>query len=147
MIIPERKPAEQLFKQFCEGYAHRNLTYLLNLFTRNTNVWGSGLDEYRVGLEEMQQQLTRDWSQSDHGKIEIKQFVPTPENALWAAAVCTAYVTIEGKEHIFDHLRGTLTIEQEDGIWKIAHMHCSFPDYRNAENGSFPVISDEQRLL
>ncbi|MCE0722016.1 MULTISPECIES: nuclear transport factor 2 family protein [Legionella] len=139
MKIPEKKPAEQLFEQFCEGYEQRNLPFLLTLFTQNTNVWGSGLDEYRVGLTEMEEQLRRDWSQSEQGKIEIIRFVPTPDDASWAAAVCHARITIEGKEYLFEHLRGTLTIEREEGVWKIAHMHCSFPDYRNADNGSFPV--------
>ncbi|AWN72914.1 nuclear transport factor 2 family protein [Legionella anisa] len=139
MKVPEKKPAEQLFKQFCEGYEQRNLPFLLNLFTQNTNVWGSGLDEYRVGLTEMEEQLRRDWSQSEQGKIEIIRFVPTPDDAWWAAAVCHARITIEGEEHLFEHLRGTLTIEREEGVWKIAHMHCSFPDYRNTENSSFPV--------
>ncbi|MBN9226491.1 MAG: nuclear transport factor 2 family protein [Legionella steelei] len=139
MIMPKRKPAEQIFQQFCEGYAQRNLPLLLSLFTQNTNVWGSALDEYRVGLKEIEEQFKRDWSQSEQGKIEVVRFVPTADNALWAAAVCNARVTIEGKEHLFEHLRGTLMIEKEEGVWKIAHMHCSFPDYRNAENGSFPV--------
>ncbi len=66
-------------------------------------------------------------------------FVSTPIDALWAAALCNAKITIDGKEHIFEHLRGTVTIEKENGVWKISHMHASFPDYRNAQNGSFPV--------
>jgi hypothetical protein len=138
MKIQDKKPAEQLFKQFCEGYANRNLTFLLSLFSQNTNVWGSGVDEYRVGIKEMEEQLRRDWSQSEQAKIEVIRFVPTPEQSLWTAAICQARITIKGEEYLFEHLRGTLTIENENGDWKIAHMHCSFPDYRNAENGSFP---------
>ncbi|QMT61851.1 nuclear transport factor 2 family protein [Legionella sp. PC997] len=139
MNILEKKPAEKLFKQFCEGYEQRIASLLLSLFSQNTNVWGSGVDEYRVGLKEIEEQLRRDWSQSEQGKIEIIHFVPTPDEALWAAAICRARMIIEGKEYLFEHLRGTLTIEKEDGVWKIAHMHCSFPDYRNPANGSFPV--------
>ncbi|MCW8409021.1 nuclear transport factor 2 family protein [Legionella sp. PATHC035] len=139
MKRPEIKPAEQLFKQFCDGYEQRNLPLLLSLFTQNSNVWGSALDEYRIGLKEIEAQFRRDWSQSEQGKIEIIRFVPTPDDALWAAAICNARITIEGSEHLFEHLRGTLTIEKEEGIWKIAHMHCSFPDYRNPEQRSFPV--------
>lgn len=139
MKMPEKNPAEQIFNQFCEGYKQRNLTALLNLFTKNVNMWGSGLDEYRVGLKEVEEQLKRDWSQSEKGEIEVVSFVPTPQDALWAAAVCNAKITIAGKEHIFEHLRGTLIVEKENGSWKISHMHASFPDYRNVENGSFPI--------
>ena len=38
--------AEKLFKQFCEGYKNRDLKYVLSLFSKNINMWGSGLDEY-----------------------------------------------------------------------------------------------------
>ncbi|MEO8401684.1 MAG: nuclear transport factor 2 family protein [Gammaproteobacteria bacterium] len=139
MILPEKKLAEQLFNQFCAGYRKRDLTSLLSLFTKDINMWGSGLDEYRVGLKQAEEQLKRDWSQSENGEIEIVSFVPTPANALWTAAVCNAKVTIAGKQHIFPHLRGTIMLEKEDNVWKIAHIHASFPDYRNPENGSFPV--------
>lgn len=138
MKLPEKKPAEQLFKQVCEGYKKRDLDFLLNLFSKNINLWGSGLDEYRVGLKQLEEQLKRDWTQSEKGEIAVISFVPTPPHALWAAAICQAKITIAGKEYIFEHLRGTIIIEQEDRLWKIAHMHASFPDYRNAENASFP---------
>jgi ketosteroid isomerase-like protein len=133
------KPAEEMFKQFCEGYKNRDLAALLKLFTKDINSWGSAIDEYCVGLKQVEAQLKRDWTQSEKGEIEVLSFVPTPINALWTAALCKARVTIDGKEHIFEHLRGTVVIAKEDGAWKIAHMHASFPDYRNAENGSFPV--------
>jgi hypothetical protein len=79
------------------------------------------------------------WSQSEKSEIAVVSFVPTPADALWTAAVCQAKITIDGQEHIFENLRGTIIIENENGVWKISHMHASFPDYRNAEQGSFPV--------
>ena len=139
MKMPEKKPAEEIFKQFCERYQHRDLQGLLALFTQNTNMWGSGLDEYRCGIREVEEQLKRDWMQAEQGEIEVVAFVPSPQDALWAAAVCNVRLTIQAEEHFFEHFRGTIVIENENGSWKIAHMHASFPDYRNAENGSFPV--------
>ncbi|MES2217761.1 MAG: nuclear transport factor 2 family protein [Pseudomonadota bacterium] len=139
MKLPEKKLAEQLLTKFCDGYKNRDLPGLLKLFTKNTNMWGSGVDEYRVGLKQVEEQLKRDWSQSEKGEIEIVSFVPAPVDALWAAAVCNAKLTIEGKEYTFEHLRGTIVIEKDEDGWKISHMHASFPDYRNAEHGSFPV--------
>ncbi len=137
--MAEKNPANELLKQFCEGYKSRDLKALLQLFTKNTNMWGSGLDEYRVGLKEVEEQLKREWSQSEKGEITVLSFVPAPADALWSAALCQAKITIAGREHIFEHLRGTIVIEKENGAWKISHMHASFPDYRNPENGSFPV--------
>ncbi len=141
MKTPEKNVAEELFSKFCEGYKNRDLTTVLNLFTKNINMWGSGLDEYRVGLKQVEEQLKRDWSQSEKSEIDVVSFVPTPANALWAAAFCKAKISIDGQEHTFEHLRGTLTIEKENGVWKISHMHASFPDYRNPNNGSFPINS------
>lgn len=135
----QEKPAEQLLRQFCEGYKARDLPFLLSLFTKNSNMWGSGLDEYREGLKEIEMQLLRDWGQSEHGDIEIIKWVPMSQEGLWAAAICNAHVTINGSKYSFEHLRATLIAEKEDGVWKIAHTHCSFPDYRNGDNGSFPV--------
>lgn len=137
--MPPKKLAEDMFNQFCDGYRNRDLTFLLNLFSKNIHMWGSGLDEYRVGLQEVEEQLKRDWSQSEKGEIKVISFVTTAMDALWTAAICQANIIIDGKEHIFEHLRGTIVIEKENGAWKISHMHASFPDYRNAENGSFPV--------
>ncbi|KTD44509.1 nuclear transport factor 2 family protein [Legionella quateirensis] len=131
--------ATRLLKQFCLGYNKRDLTLLLDLFTHNATMWGSGIDEYRVGLTEIQEQLERDWSQSEQGRIEIVSFIPGYNDLLWAAALCKAHILIDGTEHVFEQLRGSIVLSDEHGTWKIAHMHASFPDYRNAENNSFPI--------
>jgi ketosteroid isomerase-like protein len=130
---------EEIFLQFCENYKSRDLQAMLNLFSQNMTAWGSGVDEYRVGIKQMEAQLLRDWNQSEKCEIEIVSFIPAPSNATWAAAICNARITIGGKEHVFEQLRGTIIIEKENDAWKILHMHASFPDYRNPENGSFPV--------
>lgn len=139
MKIPAISPAEHLFRQFCDSYKKRDLTALMPLFSSTINMWGTGIDEYRVGLKQVEEQLKRDWSQAEKSEMEIVSFIPTTNGELWAAAICNARITIDGQEHVFQHLRGTLIIEKELGTWKIAHMHASFPDYRNPENGSFPV--------
>ncbi|TAL64502.1 MAG: hypothetical protein EPN84_03300 [Legionella sp.] len=133
------KQAEHLFTQFCSGYENRDLSLLLSLFTQEAIMWGSAIDEYRVGLAQIEAQLQRDWQQSDHGQIKVGAFIPTKEDEPWTAAINTAKLVIAGEEYEFEQLRGTITIAQEEGQWKIAHMHASFPDYRNSENSSFPV--------
>jgi len=139
MKLKELSPAENLFMQFCQAYKARDLKAVLSLLTKNINMWGSGLDECRSGLKEAEIQFKRDWSQSEKAAIEVLSFVPTDQNALWAAALCKARLRINGQDHVVENLRGTLVIEKEDGQWKIAHMHASFPDERNSENSSFPV--------
>ena len=139
MKLPEKNPAKQLFKQFCDAYKKHDLNALLKMMTSDINMWGSGIDEYRVGLLDVETQLKRDWSQSEKAEIEVVSFVPAPEEAVWSEAICHAKVTIDGLRCSFPDLRGTIIVAKEKGEWKIAHMHASFPDYRNADNGSFPV--------
>jgi len=131
--------AQKILKQFCDYYQKRDLTSLLRLFTTNTILWGTGIDEVRVGLEQVEIQLRRDWQQSEKSAIEIVSFVTTPHDSIWTAAICAGRITVEGKEHLFENLRGTIILAFEDGIWKISHMHASFPDFRNPDNNSFPL--------
>lgn len=140
MKLLEKTKAAELLEQYCEAYKKRDLPLILKLFTKDCNIWGTAIDEYRTGLKELAIQHQRDWDQSDKGEIKIVNWVSTPPDALFAAAVCQAIITIEGKENIFEHLRGTIAIQKEEGIWKISHMHASFPDFRNVENGSFPSL-------
>lgn len=139
MKLPEKTKAVELLEQYCEAYKKRDLSSISSLFTKDCNIWGTAIDEYRAGLKELEMQHERDWSQSEKGEIRIVRWVPTPMNALFAAAVCKAVITIDGKENIFDHLRGTIAIRKEEGLWKISHMHASFPDFRNVQNSSFPT--------
>lgn len=134
-----KNKAQQLLQQMCDAYKQRNMALMLSLFTSNASMWGSGIDEYRLGLKQIEQQLLRDWAQSEASEIIIVSFVPSTAEDLWAAALCQAKITINGEEHLIDELRGTIIIAQEDNRWKISHMHASFPDYRNPEEGSFPI--------
>ncbi len=139
MKIQDTKPAETLFKQYCEHYTARRLNEILQLCSKNMTLWGTGIDEYRVGIEAMKAQLHRDWSQSTRATLDLISFIPTPNHAIWAAGLCKTHLTIDGQDYVFDNLRGTIVITEEQGDFRILHMHASFPDYRNPEAGSFPV--------
>ena len=130
---------EHMLMQFCGGYKKRDLPSLLCLFTKKATLWGTGIDEYREGLYQIEEQILRDWQQSDSGEIRVVSFASTPQNALWTAAMCETMIVVAGKTYYFEDLRGTIIAEQEEGSWKIAHMHSSFPDYRNPEDNSFPI--------
>jgi ketosteroid isomerase-like protein len=139
MLKIQKTIAQKILIEFCHNYNTRNLQGVMDLFTKNPNLWGTGADEYRAGREAIEEQLKRDWSQSEKSEINIGYFIRTDPDSSWAASVNNATIVANGQEHNFSDLRGSISIEQEDGIWKIAHMHCSFPDYRNGENNSFPI--------
>ncbi len=139
MKVPENMMAEEILKQFCVYYNSRDLEKLLKLFTNDTKMLGSAVDEYRVGHAEIEKQFFRDWGQSEASEIEVVSFIPSTPGSQWAAAFCKAIITVAGEKHVFEDFRGTIAIEKENGIWKIAHMHASFPDVRNAKDSSFPL--------
>lgn len=137
---PEKNIAQQLLEQYIDAYKQRDLSKILSLFTQDCTLWGTAIDEYRVGLKELESQHNRDWQQSTQAEIQVVSFVPTPYDLPFAAAICRAIVTINGEKNVFEDLRGSIVIkEEEDNVWKIFHMHASFPDYRNHENSSFPT--------
>jgi ketosteroid isomerase-like protein len=139
MDFPEKNKAQAILKDYCQAYSLRDLNKVLSLFTQNCSVWGTGVDEYRVGLKQIEEQHLRDWAQSEKGKIEIVSLSSTPNEAPFVAAIFRATVTIASQTHVFEELRGTIVIHKEAEEWKIAHMHASFPDYRNLEGNSFPT--------
>jgi ketosteroid isomerase-like protein len=128
-----------LMLQFCEAYTNRDLDKLLSLFTKNATMFGTGIDEYRKGLKEIEEQVKRDWSQSEKGELKLTSFLGPSDNSTWAAGEFTAKIQINGQVHKFEPLRGTIILEKEGDTWKIAHMHASFPDFRQAEGASFPA--------
>lgn len=138
MKSPEKNKAIPMLIKFCEYYKKRDLM-ILELFTTNIVLWGTGMDEYFVGLKEVEKQLKREWQQAEKGEIEIISFVPAPSHANWVAAICKAIITIESKIYIFENLRGTIILEKENNNWKIGHLHASFPDYRNPSGNPFPI--------
>lgn len=131
--------AQTLIETYLEAYNTRNLELLLSIFTKDATIWGTGADEYRVGHKEIEQQCLRDWKQSDSAEVTVSSILPNAHDAPWIALIATAKVTIEGVCHTLSDLRATSVLEQEDGEWKICHMHGSFPDHRNPEEGSFPI--------
>lgn len=138
MKIPNKNQAKLLLETYCEAYQARDLSSILKLFTKNCTVWGTAVDEFRVGVSELAKQHERDWSQSEKGEIEGIVFISNPDQDLWAGATCRAKIMIQGTQYYFNDLRCTIIICKESGDWKISHMHCSFPDFRNGEGDSFP---------
>jgi ketosteroid isomerase-like protein len=134
------KKSEQLLENFCVEYKNRDLSAVLHLFTQNASMIGTVVDEYHVGLKEIRAQLQRDWQQSEQGEIMIASFMPTHEQALWTTALCNTTITMDNQACYFENLRISIMIEQENHIWKIAHMHASFPDLRSPKGHSFPKL-------
>ncbi|HHF0525038.1 TPA: nuclear transport factor 2 family protein [Legionella anisa] len=129
MQLKQLTVAQQLFKRFCYGYNERDLNYLRSLFSGVVIMWGSGIDEYRIGILQIEEQFLWDWEQYDDSQIKLLTFIPTMPNSFWAGAHCEIKIWIDSKNYDFQNLRSTICIDLENDAWKITHLHISFPLY------------------
>ncbi len=131
------KKSDELLHQFCEFYNQKNMSSLLNLFTKNATLVGTVIDEIHIGFEEIKTQMERDFSQAS-AQMHIVKFLPSGEQALYSAAICKARIIKDGQLEDFDDLRTSITVEREGNDFKISHMHASFPDSSSPAGYSFP---------
>ena len=132
-------PAKQLLEAYQAAYNQRDLEKTLALFAKKAFLWGTGIDETLSGLLEIEAQHKRDWTQSEKSELILTSPIHVSfGNLTWAAAVYTAKIQLPNGLSLVENLRGTITVEQEAGVWKISHMHASFPDARQKEGQSFP---------
>ena len=139
MLSPQPNFAKDLLKKFCTFYTQRHMDSLLNLFSPHIHLWGTARDEVLEGIDDVRQQMEKEWTISERVTLTPISFVSAPTNLSWVAAICEAEITIKGTCHKFTDLRFTVTAQKELNAWKIVHGHCSFPDQRNPEGSPFPL--------
>jgi len=131
-----------VFNQFVDAYNNRNLVVALDCFRAEPPpvAFGSGKDERRVGLNEIREQLQRDWNQSLTTKVKVVQinYEQGPDYG-WVAAELNVTVGFEaGKECMPARMSVVMQKESEEH-WKIAHMHLSLPAFDEPDGASFPL--------
>lgn len=137
-----RNPATDLLERFVEAYNTRRLPEVMKLFSTKHKVLliGTGIDEIRRNIEEIKGQVERDWQQSETNILtRTGDYISSPEPACWAYAVYKSTFVIDGKTYTAENLRGSIYCIQEEGEWKINHMHASFPHVADNEASSFPT--------
>jgi uncharacterized protein (TIGR02246 family) len=127
--------------RFAENYAKRDLEGTLALFAPDADVvmYGTGADEKRVGLAEIQAQVVRDWSQSDATSITYDwTSVSAAGSVAWVAADIAFQVKVGGQEL---SLEGRLTgvLEKRGDEWLMVQGHYSLPATAQEEGESFPT--------
>ena len=124
-----------------EGYATRNLDVLRSVFAPDPDViiYGTGADEKRVGLAEIEMQAQRDWSQTDSSAVRYGWMsVSAAGDVAWAAADATFELSAGGEEMSLP-ARVTYVLERRDSQWLIVQAHYSLPAAGQDEGESFPV--------
>ena len=132
-----RLSPRDLFEAFCKHYCTRDMKAILSLFTKDALLWGTGIDEIRRGLDEVEDQLNRDWSQSNSCTFTIEDLETDQQDQNWIAGTVTAHVNIDDVSHTL-MLRGTLITKREEGRNKIRFFHSSFPAANQESGQSFP---------
>jgi ketosteroid isomerase-like protein len=130
-------------ERLSQAYTQRDLPLALSLFAPDPDVvlFGTGADERRVGLSEIQQQFERDWSQSESAAIELGSGISVSATGpvAWVSLPdVMVRVAADGQALEFP-ARLSLVLEQRGGRWLIMHAHFSFPAAGEAEGESFPA--------
>jgi len=127
--------------QFAEAYAGRDIGKLRALFVPDSDLvlFGTGADEKRLGLAEVEVQAKRDWSQTEASSFSRDwTSISAAGDVAWAACDATFRLKAGGQEMAMP-ARGTVVLEKRSGKWLIAQAHFSFPASDQAEGESFPT--------
>jgi len=135
------KSVKAVLNKFAEAYARRDLPSLRSTFASDPDLilYGTGADEKRVGLSQIQMQAERDWSQTESIAVTYGWMsVSSAATVAWVATDATFNLKAGGKDLVLP-ARITFVLENRADQWLIVHAHCSFPAAEQAEGQSFPT--------
>jgi uncharacterized protein (TIGR02246 family) len=123
------------------AYAQRDMDLLISAFAPDPDVvmYGTGADEKRVGLAEIEAQAERDWSQSEAARITYGwTSISAAGPVAWVASDSVFHLE-GGGQHFHLPARLTAVLEKRDDEWLIVQAHFSFPAGEQGEGESFPA--------
>lgn len=141
MKLPENQNVENVVADGIKSYETRDLKKFKTIFSPSERhvSWGTGKDERFVGLSHFLEQLKRDFAQSDAAELKIiNLYSAVHEKTAWLAVEIEPTITIKGKVHVLEILRGTFILVKESGRWLIEHTHASWPFPQQDLGNSFP---------
>jgi uncharacterized protein (TIGR02246 family) len=130
---------QDVLREIANAYHERSLERALACFAPDPDVvlYGTGGDEKRVGLNEIRQQIERDWSQTESTEIVFDWVsVSAAGDVAWAAADGTFRLRAGG-DSLALPARITTVLEKRHGRWLIVHQHFSLPAQNQQEGSSF----------
>ena len=127
--------------QVAEGYVKRDLALLQAAFASDPDVvmYGTGIDEKRVGLAEIQAQAERDWSQAEATAVTYTWTSVSAAGSVAWAATDAAFNLKAGGQAMTLPARITFVLEKRGAQWLIVQAHFSFPAAGQTEGESFPT--------
>jgi len=126
--------------RLARAYAQRDMDVLISAFAPDPGVvmYGTGADEKRIGLAEIEAQAERDWSQSAGTSMTYEwTSVSAAGPVAWVAADSVFHLE-GGGQRVDLPARLTAVLEKRDDEWLIVQAHFSFPAEAQGEGESFP---------
>jgi len=123
------------------AYEERKIDDLLALLAPDPDVVliGTGVDEKRVGRDEIKALAERDWTQSEASSFEFGwTSVSKAGSVALVAADGNMHVKTAEQEAAFP-LRLTAVLDKREGKWLVCQFHLSAPASGQAEGESWPT--------
>jgi ketosteroid isomerase-like protein len=127
--------------KFMDSYRKRDLPGLLSTLAPDDDLFlfGTGIDEKRIGREQFKLQAERDWAQTEELGFNLNDYhISAAGPVAWIAAEGVGQGKVGGQAIQFP-LRMTAVLEQNNGKWYLAQSHISLPSASQEEGDSVPV--------
>jgi ketosteroid isomerase-like protein len=130
-----------LLTKLTDSYGKRDLEGLMGCFAPDPDVvmYGTGIDEKRIGPAEIRIQAQRDWDQAEAISMTFDWMSVSAAGPVAWAAVDGAFKLHAGGQEFILPARGTFVLEKRDDRWLVAQGHFSAPAAGQEEGESFPA--------
>ena len=130
-----------VLNKFLETYEKRDIEGLMALFAPDDDqiMFGTGIDEKRLGRDQIRFQAERDWSQTEALAFSFNWHqVSAAGSVAWVAAEGSGQGMVGGQKIEFP-LRMTGVLEQRGDDWLLVQSHVSLPAPGQEQGDSVPV--------
>jgi ketosteroid isomerase-like protein len=143
MTANEATQAEVLsvINQFLKSYKNRDIVGLMNLTAPDDDLFlfGTNIDERRVGRDAFRLQAERDWTQTEELAFNFTWHrVSAAGSVAWVASEGLGQGKVGGQQIAFP-VRMTTIMENQNNEWHIRLSHFSLPAPGAEEGNSVPV--------
>lgn len=123
-----------------DSYEKHNIAGLTACFASDADVvmFGTGADEKRMGLAEIQFQARRDWDQTEAISMSFDWISISAVGSVAWAAIDGAFEIRAGGQQLRMPARASFVLENRDGQWLVMHGHFSIPAAGQDEGESIP---------
>lgn len=120
---------KSIFRKLTGAYERRNIAEFLDCFAADDDVvlYGTGVDEKRIGLDQIRAQVERDWAQTEAISMSFNwTSISAAGPVAWASVDGEFNFRANGQEGNIP-ARVSFVLERRDGRWLIVHSHFSTP--------------------